>query len=202
MAELRLSDDELVRQIEAAREAERIANLEEPRARDAYYDAATGRIVVELKHGGAFAFPPEMYPELAGRSAAQLGAVQPAFSGEALEWEDLDIHIGVAGVMVRMLGPAMLRAFAQRGGSSTSERKAAAARANGALGGRPRKRPEPGWHAAQPGYGVIRAREQRVDKPTPLLSEHASPPPEPSEPPRAEPAPEPKRRRGRKRPAE
>jgi hypothetical protein len=198
MADLRLSDDELVRQIEAAREAERVADLTEPRARDVYFDRATGRIVVELKQGGSFAFPPEMYPELAGRSAAQLGAVRPFASGEALEWEALDIHIGVAGVLVKMLGPAMPRAFAQRGGSATSERKAAAARANGARGGRPRTRTEPGWSAAPPGYGVIRAREQRVDPPSPLPPGHAGPP----EDVEAVPPPEPKPRRGRKRPGE
>jgi hypothetical protein len=171
MVDLRLSDDELVRQIEAAREAERIAELTEPRAREAHYDPATGRIVVELKGGGAFAFPVAMYPELAGRSPEQLAAVQPALSGEALEWEDLDVHIGVAGVLVRMLGPAMPRAFAQKGGSSTSERKAAAARANGARGGRPRKQPDAfRYPAAQAGYGMM-ARETPVppEERTPFL---------------------------------
>jgi hypothetical protein len=201
MAELRLSDDELVRQIEAAREAERVADLTEPRARAAYYDALAGRIVVELKLGGAFAFPPDMYPELAGRSPAQLATVQPCFGGEGLEWEDLDVHIAVAGVLVRMLGPAMLRAFAQRGGSSTSERKAAAARANGARGGRPRKQqPAPGRYVmGPPGYGLLQARERPVDELTPHLPERASEEPA-AEP---EPAPDPTpRRRGRRRPAE
>jgi hypothetical protein len=198
MAELRISDDELVRQIEAAREAERIAELTEPRAREAYYDPATGRIVVELQQGGAFAFPAAMYPELAGRSPEQLAAVQPCFGGEALEWEDLDVHIGVAGVLVRMLGPAMPRAFAQRGGSSTSERKAAAARANGARGGRPRKREPFRYPTAQAGYGTM-ARETPVppEERTPLL-------PDPPLDERGLPIPrEPKpRRRGRKKSGE
>lgn len=152
MAELPPLDDALRAQFAAAREAERIADLTEPRAREAYYDPATGRIVVELKLGGAFAFPPELYRELARRSPEQLAGVQPAFGGEALEWEDLDVHIGVAGVLIRLLGAAMPRAFAQKGGSSTSERKAAAARANGAKGGRPRSKPsqQPGESAAPP----------------------------------------------------
>jgi hypothetical protein len=199
MTELELSDDELIRQIEAAREAERIAELTEPRAREARYDAATGRIVVELKLGGAIAFPPSLYRELAGRSPAELAAVQPAVGGEGLEWEALDVHIAVAGVLVRMLGPALPRAFAQKGGSSTSERKAAAARANGARGGRPRKPREPFRYPAVPASGVSMAREVPVPPeertpflPDPPLDEFGLPiPPEPKP-----------RRRGRRKSGE
>jgi hypothetical protein len=198
MAELPPLDDAMRARFAAAREADRIADLTEPRARDAYYDPATGRIVVELKLGGAFAFAPGMYSELAGRSPAQLAAVQPAVGGEGLEWEDLDVHIAVAGVLVRMLGPALPRVFAQKGGSSTSERKAAAARANGARGGRPRKRQEP-FRYSQPQAGALMARETLVapeDRtpflPDPPLDAYGLPVP-----------PEPKpRRRGRKQPGE
>jgi hypothetical protein len=196
MADLRLSDDELVRQIEAAREAERTAELTEPRAREAYYDAATGRIVVELTLGGAFAFQPGMYSTLAGRSAAQLAAVRPAFGGEALEWEELDEHISVAGVLARMLGPAMTRAFAQKGGSSTSERKAAAARANGARGGRPRRQQPDAFRYPAAQAGGFMAREVPVPEelrtpflPDPPLDERGLP---------IRPEPKP-RRRGRKK---
>lgn len=169
MAEIPPLDDALRARFAAARQAERTADLMEPRAREANYDAATGRIVVELKLGGAFAFSPDLYPELAGRPAAQLAAVQPCFGGEALEWEALDVHIGVAGVLVRMLGPALPRAFAQKGGSSTSERKAAAARANGARGGRPRKRQEPYRYTGVPGVSMARETPVPPEERTPFL---------------------------------
>lgn len=201
MAEPRLSDEELMRQFEAAREAERIADLTEPRASMAYFDFDARRIVVELKLGGMFAFPVSLYPELQGATPGELSRVEPVFGGEVLEWEDLDVHIGVAGVLVRMLGPALPRAFAQKGGSATSERKAAAARANGARGGRPRKRPEPyRYPPAQPGFGVMTMRETLVPDeertpflPDPPLDERGMPLPR---------EPEPKRRRGRKKSGE
>ncbi|CAA9363469.1 MAG: hypothetical protein AVDCRST_MAG89-3913 [uncultured Gemmatimonadetes bacterium] len=135
-----LTDEEIFAMLPAADEAERIADLTEPRAKSASYDRTTGRIVVELKLGSAFAFPPALYPELQGRTPEELALVEPDPSGEALLWEELDVGITVAGILVRILGDAMLRAFASRGGSSTSERKAAAARANGRKGGRPRKK--------------------------------------------------------------
>lgn len=63
-------DDALRAQLEAAREADRVADLTEPRARDVWYDPASRRIHVELKNGAAFAFPPSLYPELENLSAA------------------------------------------------------------------------------------------------------------------------------------
>lgn len=136
----RLTEAEILAQLPAADEAERIAELTEPRAKSASYDRTTGRIVVELKLGSGFAFPPALYPELQGRTPQELALVEPDPSGEALLWEELDVSITVAGILVRILGDSMLRAFASRGGSSTSERKAGAARANGRKGGRPRKK--------------------------------------------------------------
>ncbi|HYW13177.1 MAG TPA: DUF2442 domain-containing protein [Longimicrobium sp.] len=159
-------DDALRAQFEAAREADRIADLTEPRASDAFYDVRTGRIVVELKMGSAFAFPPALYPELQDRTPQELARVEVSPSGEGLHWDEIDVHIETAGVLVAIMGPAMFRAFASVGGRATSERKAAAARANGARGGRPRKQPSPPeperlLHRFNAGSGLMQVAEVR-----------------------------------------
>lgn len=135
-----LTDEEIFAMLPAVDEATRIAELTEPQAKAASYDPVTGRIVVELKLGSAFAFPPTLLDELANLTPDQLARVEVDVSGEALSWEEFDIDISVPGILVAILGDAMLKAFASRGGSSTSERKAAAARENGRKGGRPRKK--------------------------------------------------------------
>jgi hypothetical protein len=135
-----LTDEEIFAMMPASEEAERIADITEPRAKSAYYDPATRRIVVELKLGSAIAFPTSLYPDLDRLTPEELATMELAPNGEALLWEEYDVGYEIAGIVVDILGDAMLRAFASRGGSSTSERKAAAARANGRKGGRPRKK--------------------------------------------------------------
>jgi hypothetical protein len=54
----------------------------------------------------------------------------------------VDVDVYVPGLIERTFGPRLLAAAAgRRGGRRKSKAKAAAARANGAKGGRPRKRP-------------------------------------------------------------
>ena len=157
-------DDALRAKFEAAREASRIADLTEPRARDAFYDESTGRIVVELKRGASFAFPPSLYPELEGRTPQELARVEVSPSGEGLHWDEIDVHLATAGVLVTILGPSMFRAFASVGGKTRTERKAAAARLNGAKGGRPRKQPrapEEIRRREEPGAGRMKVADAR-----------------------------------------
>lgn len=160
-----LTDEEILEQVTAAREAERVADRTEPRARTARYDEQRKRIVVELKSGAAFAVPVALLDELDEASPVLLAQVEPISEGEALAWEALDVHISVPGILATMLGPELVRAFARRGGSATSEAKAAAARANGRRGGRPRRRP-PGvvGYDVPPGYGAMHVREPGPDR--------------------------------------
>lgn len=132
------TDEELLAQVARAREAARIADQIEPRAHHAWYDREADRIVVELKSGAGFSLPPSMLDELDGFTSDQLAGVRPHAHGEALAWDELDVHISVPGILAHILGPEMVRAFARKGGQARGGRKAAAARENGRKGGRPR----------------------------------------------------------------
>jgi hypothetical protein len=62
-------------------------------------------------------------------------------AGDAVVHRSLDGEIAVLGLVTAVLGSRRLSAaFARHGGQRTSKAKAAAARANGAKGGRPRNR--------------------------------------------------------------
>ncbi|GAN77696.1 DUF2442 domain-containing protein [Acidisphaera rubrifaciens] len=124
-------------QIDAAAERGRLARLTEPRAASARYDREAGRVIVELTNGCVFAFPPQLAQGLEDATDDQLAAVEILGAGYGLYWEALDADLSVPGLLAGLFGT---RAFmARHAGRATSPAKAAAARNNGAKGGRPRK---------------------------------------------------------------
>jgi Protein of unknown function (DUF2442) len=127
-------------QLEAA-EARGRAMLEtEPRAASARYDPGTGRIVVELTNGCTFAFPARRVEELETASDAEIAEVEVAGAGFGLHWPSCDADLTIGGLMNGVFGTRKwMSELARRAGRATSPAKAAAARANGAKGGRPRK---------------------------------------------------------------
>jgi hypothetical protein len=113
----------------------------EPRARAARYDRRAGRILVELTNGCSFAFPARQAQGLERASDTALAQVEILGAGFGLHWENLDVDLSVPGLLAGLFGTKayMDRQRAAHAGSATSAAKAAAARRNGAKGGRPRK---------------------------------------------------------------
>lgn len=108
-----------------------------PHAVAARFDAASGRIVVDLTNGATFAFFPQKLQGMEHGTPAQFAEVALLGDGYGLHWESLDADFTVPGLLNGVFGTA--KWMAQRAGRATSLAKAAAARANGAKGGRPRK---------------------------------------------------------------
>lgn len=123
--------------IDAAIERGRIAAETEPRAAAARFDRKSGRVVIDLTNGATFAFPVRLAEGLADASPEDLAEIEVSGRGIGLHWERLDVDYSVPGLVAGIFGTA--RWMAARAGRARSPAKAAAARANGAKGGRPRK---------------------------------------------------------------
>jgi Protein of unknown function (DUF2442) len=113
----------------------------QPVAVAAQYDAAHDRVVVELSTGTQFAFPRRQAEGLdtARRSALKVIEITP--SGFGLHFPRLDADLWLPGLLEGVFGTRewMASRLGARGGQAKTEAKARAARANGKLGGRPRK---------------------------------------------------------------
>lgn len=108
---------------------------------EAQYDAGRDTIDLRFRSGGLITIPRRIVPGLDDVPASALESISVSPAGDALSWPSLDVDVYVPGLVERAFGTRLFaRATGQRGGQRRSKAKAAAARANGAKGGRPRKR--------------------------------------------------------------
>ncbi len=133
MAGVDITDEE----IDAALERGRIADLTEPRAATARYDRKTGRVVIDLRNGSTFIFPARLAQGLENATDDELEQITIVGDGFALHWENLNEGFTVPGLLAGIFGTR--KYMARLAGQAKSPAKAAAARANGKKGGRPRK---------------------------------------------------------------
>lgn len=128
-------------QLEAAEARGRKMLETEPRASAAHYDQATGRVVIDLVNGCSYAFPARLVQDLQGAGSEDLAKVEVDGLGFNLHWPTLDVDLYVPALVAGIFGTRdwMTRELARIAGRTTSPAKAAAARSNGAKGGRPRK---------------------------------------------------------------
>jgi hypothetical protein len=140
MARESISDAEILAQIPAARARDARDRKQGRRAASARYDRRAERVVLELTNGFLFAFPVRAIPELRAATPTQRAAVEVNRGGSALRWAALDVDLSVAGLLLSAVGAdERRRDVARMLGQATSPTKAATSRANGAMGGRPRK---------------------------------------------------------------
>lgn len=113
----------------------------EPRAKAASYDRKNDRVVVDLVNGCTYAFPVRLVQDLQGASHDDLANIEVDGLGFDLHWPALDADLYVPTLVAGIFGTRewMAKELARRAGQTKSPAKAAAARANGSKGGRPRK---------------------------------------------------------------
>ncbi|HWG20085.1 MAG TPA: DUF2442 domain-containing protein [Terracidiphilus sp.] len=113
-----------------------------PRAIGARYDKRTGRIVVQLSTKLDIAFDPRDAQGLESARASQLEPIEISPSGFGMYFPKLDADLYIPALLEGFLGSKawMASRLGQSGGKAKSVAKASAARQNGRLGGRPRKK--------------------------------------------------------------
>lgn len=112
-----------------------------PRATTARYDRKTGRVVVALSNNVEVSFSPDDAQGLENARPSQLEHVEISPSGLGIHFPKLDADLYLPGLLQGFLGSRkwMAARLGQMGGQSRSRAKKAAARANGRLGGRPKR---------------------------------------------------------------
>jgi hypothetical protein len=108
---------------------------------EARYDLDGDLIDLKFGGGGSMAIPRTAVPGLQRASASGIGSIVVSPAGDTLSWPSLDVDVYVPGLVERAFGRRLFAAATgRRGGRTRSKAKAAAAKSNGAKGGRPRKR--------------------------------------------------------------
>jgi hypothetical protein len=107
----------------------------------ARYESRGEALHLTFRGGGSMVIPRRLIPGLERAAAADLAAPAVSPAGDALFWPALVLDVYVPGLVERAFGSRLFAAATGRqGGERRSKAKAAAARLNGAKGGRPRKK--------------------------------------------------------------
>ena len=128
-------------EIDAAAQRGKALRAERPQAESARYDAARGLIEIALANGALFSFPPRLAQALQGATSVQLREVEVVGAGTGLYFPVIDADLYIPALIEGVFGSKawMAASMGKQGGLARTERKAIAARANGKMGGRPRK---------------------------------------------------------------
>ena len=112
-----------------------------PPATAAHYDRKMGRVVVSLASGVDISFSPRDAEGLQHATDAQLQRIQITPSGLGLHFPKLDADLYLPALLEGLLGSRkwMAARLGAIGGKRTTAEKRRASRANGRLGGRPKK---------------------------------------------------------------
>lgn len=116
-----------------------------PSAVKVRYDRKRERVVIDLSTGIELAFRPREAQGLERAKPNQLDMIEISPSGLGIHFPKLDADIYVPALLEGFLGSKRWIAaqHGKIGGSASTRAKAAAARQNGRLGGRPKKIKQP-----------------------------------------------------------
>ncbi len=101
---MELDNNDLDQAIDKARQGAKLNKNWEPRAKAAFYDPETHKIIIYLHSGAIFHLPVELGEGIATASPAELSTVEVTPLGDGLHWESLDADLSVAGLLAGRFG--------------------------------------------------------------------------------------------------
>ncbi|MDQ3180893.1 MAG: DUF2442 domain-containing protein, partial [Acidobacteriota bacterium] len=101
-----ISQAEFNRQVREAKKRGKESEQREPRAVAVKHE--NGRTFVELATGWNFSFDPRVFSELKTAAEKDLEQVKIWGQGYTLEWTNLDAHIGIGAIMLKLIGEKYL----------------------------------------------------------------------------------------------
>ena len=129
------------RQVNAALAQARRFAASDRRVLRAEYERKADLISLHLDDGIRVSIPRTKLQGLEKAEAGRVAKIEILGRGTGLHWPLLDADHYVPGLLNRVFGTSRWMAdLGRRGGSATTKAKAAAARANGKKGGRPKRR--------------------------------------------------------------
>ena len=128
------------RQMQAARTRAQAIQSHVPQAPGAAYNPDTGLVCIRLSNGIVIGLPAVQTQGLEAASTAGLSNIHISPSGYGIHFPELDVDLYLPALMEGIFGTkAWMAERGRKGGQASTKAKQAAARANGKLGGRPRK---------------------------------------------------------------
>lgn len=115
-----------------------------PQAVGAIYSPDTELVCIELSNGVVIGLPAAQTQGLEEASTKELSAIRISPSGYGIHFPKLDVDLYLPALMEGIFGAKdWIAERGRKGGQASTKAKKEAARANGKLGGRPRKSEEP-----------------------------------------------------------
>lgn len=96
--------ESLEQEIAQAKVAYQQAEETEPSAESVYYDQKRDLIVINLKNGAIFSFPPRIAQGLENASVEQLSNVWLSASGRSVHWDLLDVDFSIPNLIAGIFG--------------------------------------------------------------------------------------------------
>lgn len=132
------------REMQTARTRAQKLKSHVPQATGAAYNPDTGLVCIRLSNGIVIGLPAAQTQGLVTASAKDLSAICISPSGYGIHFPELDVDLYLPALMEGIFGTkAWMAERGRKGGQVASKAKKTAARANGKLGGRPRKTEKP-----------------------------------------------------------